>query len=86
MWMVSLENELSPSEFGGKAAHLSTMLRNGFPVPLGWAISKRVFEKRNDQSLLLQVKAELARLIASRASVAYMVRSDIYDFTLWGKD
>ncbi len=77
MDILSLESVFSEQECGGKAFHLSTMLRAGYRVPKGFVISKHVFNKHASSNLPLDEKFidELKSALNQIGADSYMVRS-----------
>ena len=45
MYLLSLNKNIAVEEFGGKGAQLSRMMRAGFPIPDGFVISTKAFER-----------------------------------------
>ncbi|MFM2228069.1 MAG: hypothetical protein RL664_1412 [Bacteroidota bacterium] len=76
MYLLSLNKNIAVEEFGGKGAQLSRMMRAGFPIPDGFVISTRAFERFEKANFSIEeikseVQFELNRIGASQ----YMVRS-----------
>ncbi len=76
MYLLSLNKNIAVEEFGGKGAQLSRMMRAGFPIPDGFVISTRAFERYEKANFSIEeikseVQFELNRIGASH----YMVRS-----------
>ena len=76
MYLLSLNKNIAVEEFGGKGAQLSRMMRAGFPIPDGFVISTRAFERFGKENYSIEeiksdVQFELNRIGASH----YMVRS-----------
>ncbi len=76
MLLSPLSGKLDSDTFGAKAANLALMMRRGFPVPDGCALSVEAFDKyyittNDDRELRAAITAELHRIGAE----TYMVRS-----------
>jgi len=76
MYLLSLNKNIAVEEFGGKGAQLSRMMRAGFPIPDGFVISTRAFERFEKENFSIEeiksdVQFELNRIGASH----FMVRS-----------
>jgi pyruvate,water dikinase len=76
MYLLPLNKNIAVEEFGGKGAQLSRMMRAGFPIPDGFVISTRAFERFEKANFSIEeikseVQFELNRIGASH----YMVRS-----------
>jgi phosphohistidine swiveling domain-containing protein len=76
MYLLSLNKNIAVEEFGGKGAQLSRMMRAGFPIPDGFVISTRAFERFEKENFSIEeirndIQSELNRIGASH----YMVRS-----------
>ena len=76
MYLLSLNKNIAVEEFGGKGAQLSRMFRAGFPIPDGFVISTKAFERFEKENFSIEeikseVQFELNRINASH----FMVRS-----------
>ena len=77
MYIFNLEQNISEHQAGGKAYHLSKMMRAGYPVPKGFVISTKAFEDfaitktTFTAEFLDKLKSELNSIGAEK----YMVRS-----------
>lgn len=73
IYSFSKINKATGLNFGGKADSLSILIRNGFPVPDGYAIASEAFE---NEKLKNDAETELTELIASLSEkYTYAVRS-----------
>jgi len=76
MYLVSLNDSIDALTYGAKAAHLSKMRRQGFPVPDGFAISKLAFTKFYEgKESLDELTAKISESLGNIGASAYMVRS-----------
>lgn len=77
MDILSLDSVFSENDCGGKAFHLSTMLRAGYRVPKGFVIPKHVFDTHTSSNLPLDEKFidELKNALNEIGADSYMVRS-----------
>jgi phosphohistidine swiveling domain-containing protein len=66
---------LDEKTFGGKAANLSLMLRNQFPVPNGFALSKSCYEARNNSEFQLEIQNNIELALGQLSATHVMVRS-----------
>jgi len=74
--MITLQESLSPSEFGNKAASLSRLIQYGENVPNGFVIHKDWFEAFQQGRLnIAHFKEALENALKSLNAVTLMVRS-----------
>lgn len=66
-----LGDDINVSDFGGKAANLSSLIRAGLPVPQGFAVGLGAFY--DDGSLTVEAKTEINKILISGKN--YAVRS-----------
>ncbi len=77
MYCFPLESPLRQEEVGAKAANLSAMIRNGFPVPPGFVVADRAFQECGDTGgeSFAALRREIALGIAGLRGEQVMVRS-----------
>lgn len=75
MHVVSFDQILDEKNYGGKAANLSIMFRNKFPVPAGFALSKACFDQRNNANFQLEIQRDIELALHRLNATHVMVRS-----------
>lgn len=74
-FIYRLNESFTESEAGAKALSLSFMLRAGLPVPGGFVINNKAFEKFRDIEFDSMLLEELQTAVSQIGAKAYMVRS-----------
>lgn len=76
MYLLSLNKNIAVEEFGGKGAQLSRMMRAGFPIPDGFVISTRAFERFEKANFSIEeIRSEVQNELNRIRATHFMVRS-----------